>query len=162
MKYVSKQQSLSLILRSGIPANKIAGTQPVPGIHLRFEHSRADTKSLEKLKVSEEEAIEMVERHCSYNVSFFREESAPVMNSVVDPIPGQRHSITNLENGKFVQGNKEKKEVKFSDEQKAFMREFLDNEVEKRVETRLKENEETKKEVSKPKTKKTTKKTSKK
>jgi len=144
MKYISKQQSLSLTLRSGIPASKVAGTQPVPGIHLRFEHSRADTASLINLGVTEEEAIEMVERHRSFNISFFRAEDAPIVSKVINPIPGLRHKMETMTGGVPSLENPEKKPVKFSEEQKAYMRDFLKEEVDARVAAKLEAKEEVK------------------
>jgi hypothetical protein len=131
MKYVSKQRSLTLTLRSGISANRATGTEPVPGIYFRFEGGKADTRTLENMHVDEEQAIAMIEKHRGYNVDFVRADIDPENSDLnIDEMISTgstepRHKIQSFKDGASRIENPMQKNVVFTDEQKDVVRDML-------------------------------------
>jgi len=66
MKFVSKQAILRVILRPGIPGNKLSGTAPIPALSVRFEDGEATVENEEIIKLlMESEAFKNKEIICA-------------------------------------------------------------------------------------------------
>lgn len=91
-KFVSKNSNYMLVLKSGIEGNRAVGTQPVPGLYVKFESGVLDVK--------QENIVELLRAHPSYGVDFLEikdEEVDPFAENREDTEPG--HVIQEIRYG---------------------------------------------------------------
>lgn len=77
MKFISKNANYNLVLRPGLPENRVLGSPSVPGLYVRFEHGEA--------VINEEELIEKLKKHPAYNRDFVsaEEENTGIKSSAI-------------------------------------------------------------------------------
>lgn len=92
IKFVSKQSNYMLVLKPGIEGNRATGTQPIPGIYVKFQAGVVD--------VEEERIIKMLREHPGYGTDFLEvkdEDKDPYINERVEIEPG--HVMSEIEHG---------------------------------------------------------------
>lgn len=68
MRFVSKQQNLTVILKPSFPGNHLTGTAPVSGVSAKFQYGI--------LEVKDEAIIDMLKKHPAYNVDYISVEDS--------------------------------------------------------------------------------------
>jgi len=114
MKFISKFSNYRVVLRPGTPGNRATGTQPVPGLYVKFESGEAEVKNEEHIKM-------MLEHPAFTNGDFVTE----VDTAGIDPYLATRkeieplHNITNIEYGHVGKAENPKPVSKMSADQMA-------------------------------------------
>jgi len=93
MKFISKFSNYRVVLTPGLPGNRATGTQPVPGLYIKFEGGIAEIKN--------EETIELMKQHPAFingDVVLGQEDGADVFASTrkeVEPV----HNVVDIVHG---------------------------------------------------------------
>lgn len=107
MKFVSKQQNLSVTLKPSFPGNHLTGTPPVNGISARFKDGI--------LEVKDENIIELLKLHPGFNLDYIaidEDETDPFMYMRNDSEPS--HVIQEINYGHVEKSVGNKKPFKLS------------------------------------------------
>lgn len=112
MKFISKHSNYRVVLRPGIPGNRMNGTQTIPGIYIKFEGGMVDVKN--------EEHIKMMLEHPAYlNGSFIiapEDERDPYIASRENIEP--KHNISEMVHGSVGKSITPRSAIKISKDQK--------------------------------------------
>lgn len=79
-KFVSKAAQLMIVLKSGIPGSTVTGSQPQPGLYVRFKDGFTDVK--------EESIAELMRKHTSFGRDFIE-----VDDKELDPFKDTREEV---------------------------------------------------------------------
>lgn len=115
MKFISKHSNYRVVLRPGIPGNRMNGTQTIPGIYIKFEGGMVDVKNEEHIKM-------MLEHPAFINGSFIvapEDKKDPYLASRKNIEP--EHNISEMVHGSVGKTLTPKPTVKISEEQKKIM-----------------------------------------
>ena len=129
VKFVSKNSNLMIVLKPGVPGSSVTGTQPVPGIYVRFQSGTVD--------VHEESIIEMLRNSKSFGRDFVevkQHESDPYEHARQETEP--IHNITEMEYGHIGKKTTSKGKTVLSPE----IKKLIENEAVKMLPNLLKNN----------------------
>lgn len=119
MKFISKFSNYRVVLRPGTPGNRAIGTQPIPGLYIKFEGGIVE--------VNNEEHIEMLKKHPSFGED---RDFIAAPDDGNDPYVDERknlepaHNITEVKYGQAGNSMGDKPKVKLSPIQKKAIREM--------------------------------------
>ena len=93
MKFISKFSNYRIVLRPGLPGNRATGTQPVPGLYVKFEGGIAE--------INNEESIELVKQHPAFlngDIVMGQEDGVDVF-AATRKEPEPVHNVVDVEYG---------------------------------------------------------------
>ena len=111
MKFISKASNYCVVLRQGIPGERLTGRQAVPGLYVRFQ----DGATI----VNDENICKMLRENSAFNVDYIESEE-----NVVDPYAASRrpsepeHNVMEIQYGHVGKNINPRPLVQFTPEQK--------------------------------------------
>jgi hypothetical protein len=109
MKFVSKNNNLTVVLMPGIPAQPLSGTPARAGLYVRFKQGSAE--------ITDEKIIDMLKNHPAFNADFICVEdnaSDPFMDTRRDIEP--THVMSEMKYGHLESTKASTKKVKLTPE----------------------------------------------
>jgi hypothetical protein len=117
MKFISKNSNLRVVLKPGIPGERLTGRIAESGIYVKFEDGVADVK--------DENLVKMMMEHPGYDVDY-------ILSDGFDPYKGVRkslepeHSVVNIEYGHVGKNINPKSPAGFTPEQLKIIQEMVE------------------------------------
>jgi len=117
MKFISKNANLRIVLKQGLPAEKLTGRVSVPAVYVKFENGL--------VTVNDKDKIEMMLAHSGFNSDYIAVEEDgkdPFINTRKESEP--EHNITEITHGSIGKSITPKASIQLSQEQRTMMMEM--------------------------------------
>jgi len=117
MKFVSKSNNLRIVLRPGVPSERITGRIAIQGLYIKFEGG--------VVNVVDEETIKLMLAHPGYGTDFFDAEIKPKGMTMGDERSSEpAHDVMEIENGYIKKNLNPKAKITLTPEMKQLINEM--------------------------------------